>query len=71
LQALKLVDKTKFQTSIFKEYERIILYGLLKDTVNFDSKLKQFKKQFNSSDEFAAYYGDLVKFNRTDYINSY
>jgi len=69
--ALKSLESTRFETPIFKEYQRIILYGLLKDTVNFNLARKQFKEEFNSNKEFTAYYENLINFNRADYIKSF
>lgn len=70
-KALGSLESTQFETSIFKEHERIILYGLLKDTVNFNLRLKQFKEAYSTNKEFPAFYEDLIQFNRSNYINSY
>jgi tetratricopeptide (TPR) repeat protein len=70
-QALGSLESTKFSSSLYKESERIILYGLLKDTINFNLKLKQFKERFNADKEFPILYKDLIQFNRDDYIKSF
>lgn len=69
--ALRALESTQFEKPIFKEHQRILLYGLLKDTLNFNSSLNQFKDKFDGNNEFSAYYEDLVHFDRTNYINSY
>lgn len=69
--ALKSLQTTNFKSFIFKEYQRVILYGLLKDTINFKQRLNYFKEEFNKKEEFSTYYDELVHFNRNDYLNSY
>ncbi len=63
--------RTKFNREIFKEYERILLYGLLNDSVSFNSQISQFKKKFNDDKEFSLYYQEVLQFNKSDYLTLY
>ena len=69
--ALKSLESTRFETPIFKEHQRIILYSLLKDTANFNLRLIEFKERYSGNKEFPAYYKSLVQFDRNAYLNSY
>src|ERR1051326_5240029 len=69
-RALNLLNKTKFEKTMYKEHERIILFGLLRDTSKFNTSLNLFKDQFKSENDFIHYYQELKGFNRVDYINS-
>jgi len=69
--ALNSIESTKFNSDFYKDYQRLILYRLLKDTMNLNLKLKQFKERFSTNKEFPACYENLIQFNRADYINSY
>ena len=69
--ALNSLESTKFNSDFYKDCQRLILYRLLKDTLNFNLKLKQFKERFSTNKDFLACYENLIRFNRADYINSY
>jgi tetratricopeptide (TPR) repeat protein len=69
--ALKSLESTRFETPIFKEHQKIILYALLKDTANFNLRLIEFKERYSGNKEFSAYYESLVQFDRNAYLNSY
>lgn len=71
LSSLKILEETPFKTAIYRDYQRIIIYGLLNDTVDFHSKLQDFESRYKTDEEVSAYSADLKKFNKTDYISSY
>jgi tetratricopeptide (TPR) repeat protein len=69
--ALKSLEVSKFQKKIFKDYQRLILYNLLNDSINYKIELNEFHKQYVNDKEFDVYNQDLIHFNRSDYIQSY
>lgn len=71
IEALEIAESTRFQTLMFKDYEKIILYGLLKDSSNFNLSFKNFKSKYFSEKEFPQYSESLKNFNRAEYLNSW
>ena len=69
--ALKYLDKARFKDPKFKEYQKILLYGLLKDSINFNLSLQEFKTRFKNEKDFSYYYQDLINFDRINYIKSF
>ena len=69
--AVQLLDKTSFDNEIFKEYERVILYGLLEDSINFQSNVFKFKREFSEDKNFSTLFQQIIQFNRNDYLTSF
>ncbi len=70
-ETLDILEKTKFQTRIYKDHQRIVLLGLLNDSVDFQLKLKEFHKTHFSNSQFDAYYSGLINFNKAEYLSNY
>jgi tetratricopeptide (TPR) repeat protein len=69
--ALNSLEQTGFASEVFKDYQRIIIYGLLNDTTQFNAGLKEFEKHHSNSSDFPAFNDDLKNFNKEEYIDSY
>jgi len=66
--ALDNLDRMTWQKRSFKEYQRIILYALLKDSINFRKGTQEFKKTFSGDNESKFMYQALVEFDRDEYV---
>lgn len=71
--ALKLIDNPKSfnATEMLKDDERIVITGLLKDTVSFNKLLNEFRNKYKGSTDknFQIYSLQLDSFRREDYVN--
>ncbi|MGZ3854494.1 MAG: hypothetical protein ACXVBX_16990 [Flavisolibacter sp.] len=70
-EALNSLEQTKFSSDIFKDYQRIIIYGLLNDTTQFKSRLNEFQKYSGKSSDFPAFYDELKNFKKEEFVDSY
>jgi tetratricopeptide (TPR) repeat protein len=70
-EALNSLEQTKFSSDIFKDYQRIIIYGLLNDTTQFKSRLNEFQKYRGKSSDFPAFYDELKNFKKEEFVDSY
>jgi tetratricopeptide (TPR) repeat protein len=71
--ALQMIDNSKsFNASeIVKDDEKIVITGLLKDTVAFNKLVNEFRIKYNGSKDkdFQIFSEQLDHFRREDYVN--
>lgn len=69
--ALHLIDNPhSFNAAeIVKDDERIVITGLLKDTVSFNKLVNEFRKKYKgSTEDFQIYSKKFDNFRREDYV---
>jgi tetratricopeptide (TPR) repeat protein len=67
--ALDHFEDMKWKTGADKNAEKVILYGILKDTVNFNIQLDLYKKKYSNEKGFDLMYENLKTFDRNEIIN--
>jgi tetratricopeptide (TPR) repeat protein len=74
-EALKLMDSPKSFNGddILKDRERLIIIGLLKDTLAFRTKFYEFRNKYSKSNNslFPVYITELQNFDREKYLSDY
>jgi tetratricopeptide (TPR) repeat protein len=69
--ALNSLASMKFKNLLFKEYQEIVLYGLLNDSINFKKGLDDFEVRFKKENGFSELYAALIHFDKKDYLDSF
>lgn len=70
--ALHLIDNPHSinGAQIVKDYQRIMITGLLKDTVSYNKLVNEFRKKYKgSTEDFQIYSKKFDNFRREDYVN--
>ena len=62
-------DDVKWKSGADREVEKVILYGILKDTINFKAQLDIFRKKYSTEKNYALMYEYLKTFDRDELIN--
>lgn len=67
--ALDHFEDIKWERKAYKETQKAILYGMLRDTINFNIQLDLLKKKYSDEKDFDLLYESLKSFDRNDFIN--
>ncbi|HLY71299.1 MAG TPA: hypothetical protein VKR53_16310 [Puia sp.] len=72
-KSLRLIDNPKsFKASeIVKDREKLIVIGLLNDTLEYKKHFNSFITKYDTSKFFNYYYTEFKNFNRKNYLSNY
>jgi tetratricopeptide (TPR) repeat protein len=67
--ALDHFEDIKWKRDAYKEVQKAILYGMLRDTSNFNIQLDLLKKKYSNEKDFNLLFESLKSFDRSELIN--